>query len=91
MVKQDNFDQILHFFAKKIYVVVSKMCPQKFAPLELIVGVAHGYGMVSGAAPSGPQRTMRNAKRIHICLQNSPTMFCTPTANPFLLLDAASH
>ena len=47
------------------------------------------YG--SGAAPSGPRRTMRNAKRIHTFLQNSPTMFCTPTPNFFLLLDAASH
>ena len=35
------------------------------------------YG--SGAAPSRPRRTMRNAKRIHTCLQNSPTTFCTPT------------
>ena len=47
------------------------------------------YG--SGAAPSRPRRTMRNATRIHTCLQNSPTTFCTPTPNFFLLLDAASH
>ena len=35
------------------------------------------YG--SGAAPSLPRRTMRNAKRRHTCLQNSPITFCTPT------------
>ena len=46
---------------------------------------------VSGAAPSGLLRTMRNAKRTHTCLQKSPIMFCTPTPNFFLLLDAASH
>ena len=46
------------------------------------------YG--SGAAPSRPRRTMRNAKRIHTCLQNCPPMCCTPTPNFFLLLDAAS-
>ena len=45
------------------------------------------YG--SGAAPSRPRRTMRNATRIHTCLQNSPTAFCTPTPNFFPLLDAA--
>ena len=47
------------------------------------------YG--SGAAPSRPRRTMRNATRIHTCLQNSPTTFCTPTPNFFPLFDAASH
>ena len=47
------------------------------------------YG--SGAAPTRRRRTMRNAKRIHRCLQNSPTTFCTPTPNFFLLLAAASQ
>ena len=46
---------------------------------------------VSGAAPCRLRRTMRNAKRTHTCLQNSPTMSCTPTPNFSLLLDAASH
>ena len=45
----------------------------------------------SGATPSRPRRSVRNAKRIHTCLQNSGTMFCTPTPNIFLLPDAASH
>ena len=49
--------------------------------------LCYGYG----AAPSRPRRTMRNATRIHTCLQNSPTTFCTPTPNFFPLLDAASH
>ena len=44
------------------------------------------YG--SGAAPSRPRRTMRNATRIHTCLQNSPSTFCTtnPTFSPYLML-----
>ena len=45
MAKQENFDEIHHFFAKKIQVVDPKMRPQKFAPLELIVGTANGYAM----------------------------------------------
>ena len=46
---------------------------------------------VSGAAPSRLPRIMRNVKRLHTSLQNSPTTSCTPTPNFSLLLDVASH
>ena len=49
--------------------------------------LCYGYG----AAPSRLRRTMRNAKRTHTCLRNSPTTSCTRTPNFFLLLDGASH
>ena len=52
--------------------------------------VACGQGG-SRAAPSRPLRTMRNTTHIHTRLQNSPTTFCTPTTNLFLLLNAASN
>ena len=44
------------------------------------------YG--SGAAPSRRRRTMRNATRIHTCLQNSPTSFAhrLPIFCPYLML-----
>ena len=44
------------------------------------------YG--SGAAPSWPRRTMRNAKRIHTCLQILPPRFAhrLPTFSSYLML-----
>ena len=55
MVKQENFDKILRFFAKTMHVVDPKMRPQKCAPLELIVGGAHGYAMVPEPPQGGPR------------------------------------
>ena len=82
---------LTRFSKKKAHVVDPMMHPQKLAPLEVTVGSAHGLCYVSGAAPSGLPRNMRNAKRTRTCLQNSPTTCCTPTSNFPLLLDAASH
>ena len=72
---QENCDKIV--LAKKYMRFDPKVRPQKFAPLELIVGRL--------------RRTMQNAKRTQTCLQNSPTTSCPPTPNFFLLLDATSH
>ena len=69
----------------------SKDVSTEVCPTEAHCGRCPWLCYGSGGAPSQPRRTMRNTKRIHTCLQNCPTMFCTPTPNLFLLLDAASH
>ena len=84
----DAFDKILHFFAEK-KSGRSKNASREVCPTEAHYGQCPWLCYVSGAAPSRLRKTMRNAKRIHKCLQISPTTFCTPTPNLFLLLDAA--
>ena len=89
MAKQETFDKILRFFAKKAHVVDPKMRPHKFAPLELIVGQCSWVCHVSGAARSQLQGTMWNGRRTSTCLQTFPTRFCTLTPKFSLVLDVA--
>ena len=51
MAEHENIDKFSTSLQKKIHVVDPKMRPQKFAPLELAVGTAHGYSM----SPELPQ------------------------------------
>ena len=88
MAKQENFDKILHFFAKKIHVVDPKMRPQKFAPLELIVGGAHGYAMVPEPPQVSPGQSCGTPSVYTHACKILPTRFAhrLPTFSSYLML-----
>ena len=88
MVKQENFDKILHFFVKKKLVVDPEMHPQRFAPLDFIVRGAHGYAMVPGPPQIGPKEPCGTPSEYTHACKILPPCFAhrLPTFSSYLML-----
>ena len=76
---------------EKVHVVDPKIASTGVCPTRAHCEQCPWLCYVSGGAPSRLPGSMRNAKRTHTSLQNSPTTGSTPTPSFSRLLDGASH